>query len=51
MLVDKIQDPSECLLQFSFGGNVMDQRRGGGRLGGRLKISALNSGLYSFPEF
>ena len=35
--------PSEAML--------MDQRSGDGRFGGRFIIIALNSGLYSFPEF
>ena len=51
MLEDKIQDPSKCLFQFSLGDNVMDQRSGDSRFGGRLKIIALDSGLYSFPNF
>ena len=29
----------------------MDQRSGDGRVGGRSKVIALNSGLYLFPEF
>ena len=36
MLEDKIQDSSKCLFQFSLGGNVMDQKSGDGRFGGRL---------------
>ena len=36
MLEYKIQDPSECLFQFSLEGNVMDQRSGEGRFGGRF---------------
>ena len=51
MLEDKIQNPSKCLFGFSLGGNVIDHRSGDGRFGGRSKIIALNSRLYSFPEF
>ena len=36
MLEDKIQNPSECLFRFSLRGNVMDQRSGDGRFGGRF---------------
>ena len=36
-LEDKIQNPSKCLLQFFLGGNVVNQRSGDGRFGGRLK--------------
>ena len=51
MLEDKIQNPTKFLFQFSLGGNVMDQRGGDCRVGGRSKVIALNSRLYSFPEF
>ena len=46
MSEDKIQNPSKCLFQLSLGGNVMDHRSGDGRFGGRLKITALNSGFF-----
>ena len=36
MLEDKIQNPNKCLFRFSSGGNIMDQRSGNGRLGGRF---------------
>ena len=42
----KIQDPSKCLFQINLGGNVMDQRSVDGQFSGRMKIIALNSGLY-----
>ena len=49
-MLEEIQNPSECLFQFSPGSNVMDESGGDDRFGGRLEIIALNSGLYSFPE-
>ena len=48
---DKVQNPSKCLFQFSPQSNVMDRRSGDGWFIGRIKIIALNSRLYSFPEF
>ena len=51
MLEDKIQNTGKCLFQFSLGGYVLDQRSGDGRFGGWFKIIAINSGLYSFPDF
>ena len=52
VLEDKIQKPSKCVFQFSFGGNVMIQGSGDGRLGGRFKkIIALNLRLYPIPQF
>ena len=46
MLVEKF------LSQFSLGGNVLDQRSGDGRVGGRSKVIALNSRFFShFPKF
>ena len=50
MLEDKIQNPSKFLFRFSLGSNVVHQRSGDGRIGGRFKIIALSSGLNSFPE-
>ena len=44
-------ETSKCLFQFTLGDNIMDQRSGDGRFGGRLKIIALNSGSYSLLEF
>ena len=51
MLEDRIQNPSKFLFRFSLKGKVMDQGSGDGRVGGRSKVIALNSGLHSFPEF
>ena len=51
MLEDKIQNPSKCLFWFSLRGDVLDQRSGDGRFGGRLKIIALISRLDLFLEF
>ena len=36
ILEDKIRNSSKCFFPFSFGGNVMDQRSGDGRFGGRF---------------
>ena len=36
MLEVKIRNPSKCFFSFSLGGNVMDQRSGDGRFGGRF---------------
>ena len=51
MLEDKIQNPRKCLFQFSLRGNVMDQKSGDGRVGGRSKVIALNSRLTNFLNF
>ena len=50
MLEGKIQKPSRFLFRFSLGGNVIDQRSGDGRVGGRSKVIARNLRVYSFPK-
>ena len=51
MLEDRIQNPSKFLFRFPFGGNVMHQRSGDGRVGGRSDVIALKLRFFSFPEF
>ena len=43
MLEDKIQHPRKFLFRFSLGGNVMNQRSGDCRFGGRSKVIAFIS--------
>ena len=50
MLEDKIQNPSECLLRFSLGSNVMDQRSGVGRFLEEFRSSRSIEGK-DFPNF
>ena len=44
MLEEKIQDPSKCLFQFSFGNYVVDQRSGDAPFGGRCSFLGISCG-------